>query len=165
MAKRCQVTLSLLMLLVGLGSASGSRQEVTQPVPHSHRYAFTEVLGDYHVRLIVNHVDGEMALVFEDIAERPVKPVELDSIKGKVIFPDGTVKEEKFRPRKIPGKRYYTHKYGSKSKKRGIFIVRGKWIRESPAFRLEVTVSFKGKDYEPSFEYEALGGKIPYHRG
>ncbi len=159
--------LMLLFYLAGMGCASKSKQQLPEPLPHSHYYPFTEVIGEYHLRLIVDHREGNMALVFEDFAERPVKPVKYDSINGKITFPDGTVKEEKFIAKinlcSRYCRRYYSRKYGF-PRQRGVFTSEAKWLKTTPTFNLEVTVPFNGKDYALTFQYEALGGKIPYHR-
>ena len=168
MKRKMNMLLSFFLVFFAVGCASQAEREVHEPLPHSHYYPFTEVIGDYHLRLIVDHADGDMALVFEDFAERPVKPVEFDNIEGKVTFPDGRVQEETFRARTNPGekyrRRYYSRKYGSMPRQRGIFTARGEWIKSTPKFTLEVAVPFKAKDYQLTFQYETPGGKVPYHR-
>lgn len=168
MRRKMSVLMSCVLLFFAWGCASEARRGVHEPVPHSHYYPFTEVIGDYHLRLIVNHADGDMALVFEDFAERPVKPVEFESIKGRVTFPDGTVQEETFRARTRLGekytRRYYSRKYGSMPRQQGIFTAPSEWIKTTPTFTLEVMLSFQGRNYELTFQYEAPGGQIPYHR-
>ncbi len=164
MRRQMSTLMCCAVLFFVLGCASEAKRGAHEPLPHSHYYPFTQVMGDYHLRLVVDHADGEMALVFEDIAERPVKPVELDRIEGKVTFPDGTVKDETFRPRTIPGKRYFRHRYGSVSRRRGIYTALGDWIKTAPRFSLDVVVPFKGEDHKLTFQYEAPGGEVPYHR-
>ena len=153
--------------LVGMGCASKATTLITEPASHPHYYPFTEVIGDYHLRLIVDHHDGNMALVFEDFKEQPLKPVDYNMIKGRITFPDNTVKEEIFLSEtelcNRYCRRYYSRKYGY-PRQRGIFSAQGDWIKTTPKFTLEATVPFKGKDYQLTFEYEAPGGKIPYHR-
>ena len=56
-----------------LGCMSGRKKEAIHYSPHTHKYPFTEVMGDYHVRLDVDHANEEMLLIFEDISERKVK--------------------------------------------------------------------------------------------
>jgi hypothetical protein len=108
-----------------------------------------------------------MALVFEDFAERPVRPVTYDSLEGKLTLPDGKVYQETFRAQTSPtGKyrrRYYSRKFGSMPKQRGIFTTRGDWIKTTPVFTLEVIVPFMGESHQLTFEYEAPGGEVPYH--
>ena len=168
MTRKASMLMSFFLLLLALGCAPETTRKVTQPPPHSHYYPFTEVIGDYHLRLIVDHGDGDMALVFEDFTERPVEPITYDSLEGKVTFPDGTVQQQTFRARTSPGdkyrRRYYSRKYGSMPKQRGIFTVRGDWIKTTPVFTLQVTVPFRGERHQLTFQYEAPGGKVPYHR-
>jgi hypothetical protein len=152
---------SLLFLILGCAP-----KRMVQPPPHSHYFPFTQVIGDYHLRLIVDHVDGDMALVFEDFAERPLKPVECNNIEGKVTFPDGSVEEVEFRTYTSPGekyrRRYYSRKY-SMLNQCGIFTARREWIKTTSKFTLEVTVVLRGERYQRTFEYEAPGGGMRYH--
>lgn len=161
------VLMPFLVLFLVLGCAPRGKQQMVQPTPHSHYYPFTEVIGDYHLRLIVDHADGDMALVFEDFRERPTKPVKCRSIHGKVTFPDGRVEEVVFKSHtsfaeKHRG-RYYTRR-STMPKECGIFTERGEWIKTAAAFTLEVTVPLKGERYQRTFEYEAPGSEVPYHR-
>ena len=157
----------LLFCFGGIGCASKTKQQITEPPPHSHYYPLTEVMGEYHLRLIVDHYDGNMALVFEDFNEKPVKPVTFNSIKGNITFPDGTIKEQTFLAEAQVCsrycRRYYSRKYGF-PKQKGVFASEAKWIKMTPKFTLEVNLSFKGKNYQLVFQYEVPGGSIPYHR-
>ncbi len=157
-----KISILTAFLLVSL--AFGSTSMAEEPGAHSHYYPFTKVMGDHHLRLVVDHAYGKMALVFEDIAERPVKPVRLDRINAKIVLPDGTVKEQMFRPRTTPGKRYYNNRYGTHSNKRGRYVARGDWIKESSKFDVDVVVPFKGEEHRLTFQYEAPGGELPLHR-
>lgn len=167
--RKISIWMSFFLLSLTLGCAPQAKQQVTEPAPHPHDYPFTEVIGDYHLRLVVDHADGEMALVFEDISEKPIKLVGFQRIKGEVTLPDGTVKEEIFRAVKTSThSRHWTHKRAHPvvSKKRlvGIFTAGPEWIKTTPKFALEVIVPFKGRDYQLAFQYEAPAGKVPYHR-
>jgi len=168
MMRKMSILMSFFLVSFTLGCASQAKWQVTEPAPHSHYYPFTEVIGEYHLRLIVDHADGDMALVFEDFAERPVKPVTYDSLEGQVTLPDGTVYQETFRAQTSPGgkyrRRYYSRKYGSMPRQRGIFTARADWIKTTPVFTLEVNVPFMGESHQLTFQYEAPGGKVPYHR-
>lgn len=168
MTTRISMLMSFFVLFLALGCAPEAKRKVTEPPPHSHYYPFTEVIGDYHLRLIVDHADGDMALVFEDFAERPVEPVTYESLEGIVTFPDGTAQRETFRARTSPGEKYrrgyYSRKYGSMPRQQGIFTARGEWIKTTPSFTLEITVPFMGQRHHLTFEYEAPSGKVPYHR-
>lgn len=168
MKKQMSMLIFFFVLFLALGCAPRGKREVTEPPPHSHYYPFTEVIGDYHLRLIVNHADGDMALVFEDFAERPIKAVECRSIQGKVTLPDGKVEEVTFRAHTSPGEKYrrtyYSRKYGSMPRQCGIFTAGGEWIKTTPAFTLEVTVPLIEESHQRTFEYEAPGGGVPYHR-
>ncbi len=168
MTRRIGVSISCFVVLVFVGCASKAEKPLHQLVPHSHYYPFTQVIGDYHLRLIVDHADGDMALVFEDFAEQPIKAVECGSIDGKVTLPDGRVEEVTFRPHTDPGekyrRRYYSRKYGSMPRQCGILTAGGEWIKTTPAFTLEVTVRLMEERYQRTFEYAAPGGEVPYHR-
>jgi len=124
-------------------------------------------MGEYHLRLIVDHHEGNMALVFEDYAEQPAKPVIFRSIKGKITLPDNTIKEQTFlSDTEICNRycrRYYSRKYGF-PKQRGVFTSEAEWIKTTPKFTLDVDLNFKGKDYHLTFRYEIPGGSIPYHK-
>ena len=166
MTRRMSIFMSFFFVLLVIGCAP--QQQITEPQLHSHYYPFTEVIGVYHLRLIVDHADGDMALVFEDFTERPIKAAGCTSIEGKATLPDGRVEEVTFRSHTNPGKkyrrRYYSRKYGSMPRQCGIFTAGGEWIKTTPAFTLEVTVPLAGERHQRTFEYEAPGGEVPYHR-
>jgi hypothetical protein len=168
MTKSMRFLVPCFVVLLVLGCVPKAEKSLRQPAPHSHYYPFTQVIGDYHLRLIVDHADGDMALVFEDFAERPIKEVECNSIQGKVTLPDGRVEEVTFRAHTSPGekyrRRYYSRKYGSMPRQCGILTAEGEWIKTTPAFTLEVTVPLIGERHQRTFEYEAPGGEVPYHR-
>lgn len=167
MKKQMSTLIFFVVLSLALGCAPGEKRQVTEPPPHSHYFPFTEVIGDYHLRLIVDHADGNMALVFEDFAERPIKAVECKSIQGKATLPDGRVEELTFRTHTTPGEkhrhRYYTRR-STMPRECGIFTAEGEWIKKTPAFTLEVTVPLMGERHERTFAYEAPGDEVPYHR-
>lgn len=158
---------TLLFCLAGMGCASQVKKPISEPPPHSHYYPFTEVIGEYHLRLIVDHHERNMALVFEDYAEQPAKPVTFRSIEGKITFPDNTIKEQIFlSDTEICNRycrRYYSRKYGF-PKQRGVFTSEAEWIKTTPKFTLDVDLNFEGKDYHLTFQYEVPAGSIPYHR-
>lgn len=168
MRTKMGMLMSCVLLVFAWSCASEARRGVYEPIPHSHYFPFTEVIGHYHLRLIVDHADGDMALVFEDFAERPIKAVECRSIQGKVTLPDGRVEEATFHSHTDPGekyrRRYYSRKYGSMPRQCGIFTAGGEWIKTTPVFTLEVTVPLMGERHQRTFEYEAPGGEVPYHR-
>lgn len=167
MKKQMSMLIFFFVLFLALGCAPGKKRQVAEPPPHSHYFPFTQVIGDYHLRLIVDHADGDMALVFEDFAERPIKPVECTSIQGKATLPDGRVEELRFRADTTHGKkfrhRYYTRR-STMPRECGIFTAKGEWIKKTPAFTLEVIVPLMGERHERTFKYEAPGGEVPYHR-
>lgn len=169
MTRKIGVLISFIVVLLALGCAPQTKREATKHASHPHYYPYTEVMGDYHLRLVVSHADGKMALVFEDIAEKPIKLVRLERIKGEVTLPDGTAREEIFRPVDASGHgSHWSHRrpHPGVSKKRiaGIFTTSAEWIKETSKFSLDVTVPFKGSDHQLTFQYEAPGGEIPSHR-
>ena len=160
---------ALLVVFMGLGCASEQKAPLTPIPPHTHAYPFTEVLGEkHHVRLLVDHTIGEMALIFEDISENPIKLIRLQRIRAKAIFPDGEVKDEIFRSVKDFHRKHWTHRrtHGLRSKKRltGRFIAKAEWIKTTPQMNLKVVIPFEGQNYPLNFQYKAPGGKIPFHR-
>jgi hypothetical protein len=168
MKKQMSMLISFFVLFLALGCAPGEKRQVTEPLPHSHYFPFTQAIGDYHLRLIVDHADGNMALVFEDFAERPSKVAKCTSIQGKATLPDGRVEELTFRAHTTPGEklrhRHYTRRSTMPPRECGIFTAEGEWIKKTPAFTLEVTVPLMGERHERTFVYEAPGGEVPYHR-
>jgi hypothetical protein len=157
--------LVILILFLALGCAPGPKKMV-QPPPHSHYFPFTEVIGDYHLRLIVDHVDGDMALVFEDVQEQPIKAVECREIGGKVTFRDGSVEKVTFRADTMAGKKYresYITRRSPIPRQCGVFTAEGEWIKKAPKFTLDVSVPLMGEEYQRTFKYEAPQEKVPYH--
>jgi hypothetical protein len=158
--------LVLLIFFLALGCASGAKQTV-QPPPHSHYFPFTEVIGDYHLRLIVDHVDGDMALVFEDVHEQPIKAVKCREIEGKVTFPDGSADKVTFRADRTAGKKYrqsYITRRSAIPRECGVFTAEGEWVKKTPKFTLDVKVPLMGERYQRTFKYEAPEDEVPYHR-
>ena len=151
------------------GCAADKRAPVDSPPPHSHNHPFTEVLGKaHHVRLIVNHAQGEMALLFEDISEKPVKIIRAQKIVGEVELPNRTVKKEIFRSVNMFHKDHWTNRRARAARliKRlaGDFVARGEWIKTTAQFDLKVVVPFQGADYALTFQYKVPGGSVPFHR-
>ncbi len=167
MKSGANMLIAFVVLFLALGCAPRAKEEMVQPPPHSHYFPFTEVIGDYHLRLIVDHADGDMALVFEDFRERPTKPVKCHSIQGKVTLPDGSVEEVVFESHTSLAEkhrgRYYTRR-STMPRECGIFTTRGESIKTAAAFTLEVEVPLSGERYQRTFEYEAPSSGAPSHR-
>ena len=164
MTKRAIILIFLIVFII-TGCAGKNMEKATPFSPHSHYYPFTEVLEDYHVRLVVDHTEGVMILVFEDISERPIKAVRLQRIKGNAILPDGKVIKETFRAKKPLGTSGRPR--GSKfyfGRSVGKFNNQAEWVKTTPKFDLKVTFPFRGTDRELAFNYEVYGGKIPSHK-
>jgi len=152
------ILIALIFVIIATGCATEEMQDVTHQIEtHPHKYSFTEVMDDYHARLDVDHIDGEMFLIFENISEKPTKLIELRRIRGEVILPDGTVKDEIFRPIR-------TLFYRPQKRRASTYVAQDEWLKTTPRFILKVKVSFEGKDYELIFNYAVPGGEIPFHR-
>jgi hypothetical protein len=148
----------LNFIFITIGCVNVERQDVTHQIEtHPHKYPFTEVINDYHVRLEVDHIDGKMFLIFENISEKPIKFLEMRTIKAEVIFPDNSFREEVFRPIK-------TLFYRPQRRKASTYVAQDEWLKTTPSFILKVKIPFKEKDYELIFNYEVPGGEIPLHR-
>jgi hypothetical protein len=150
-----------LLIIMYLSCASWKKENTNHHQPHEHEFPFTKVMGDYHLRLQVDHINKEMMLIFEDIVERPVKIVDLRQINGEIIFHNGTTKQVTFYPQEPIMRKHITHREA------GIYVERGEWIGSTPALKLHIKVPFEGKEYDFTYDYEVPGGKIeiPYHRG
>jgi hypothetical protein len=151
MLKKSFLLVALVFLVALMGCASGEKNEPEDyhQLPHSHMIPFTEVMGDYHVRLEVQHKWERMLLIFEDITEDPVKLVDLRSIKGEVTMPDNTVTEVLFLPeRSLSSKNYFR-------RLAGIYVNHGEWLKTTPAFTLHVNIPFEGEGYHLTFDYKA----------
>jgi hypothetical protein len=156
----------LVPSVIVAGCASGVKQP-TEPPPHAHLLPFTQVLGEYHLRLVVDHSDKEMTLVFEDMSEKPVRPVRFQTINATVVLPDGTEKKAVFRAVDQSVHAHATHRSPHpvlRFQKFGIFTAKAEWLEATPKFTLDVVVPIEGQDHRLTFNYEAPGGKIPYHR-
>jgi hypothetical protein len=167
MKEKRSILIVFSLLFLALGCTPRAKEQMVQPPPHSHYFPFTEVIGDYYLRLIVDHVDGDMALVFEDFLERPAKLVKCRGIHGKVTLPDGSVKDVVFKSHTSLAEKYLGRYYTRRStmpRQCGIFTTWGEWIKTAAAFTLEVTVPLEGERYQRTFEYKAPVGGKPYHR-
>lgn len=153
---RLFTVIAIVVVIAGSGCALEEKQRtIQQPEAHLHKYHFTEVMGDYHVRLEVDHGKGKMFIIFEDISERPVKLLSLKTIGSKVIFPDGTIKTVTFRSLRPIYRKLIS------LRKSGIYVVRKEWLETTPSFVVKVKIRFKGRKYELTFNYEVPSGKIP----
>ncbi len=147
----------------GLSCATTEKTQLTQPPPHSHYYPFTQVIGDYHVRLVVNHTEGELTLIFEDSSEKPVKIVRSRRIKGKAVLPDGTIEDVIFYTSKVPWGPRRRH-YHPRKRLAGTYYAQAEWVEITPRFELTAQLPLMGEYYERIFEYEVPGGELPVHR-
>lgn len=153
--KRIVGILMFFSVLSGMVSCAARQPSVHELTPHQHKYPFTEVIGDYHLRLVVDHVEGEMFFLFVDISESLIKLVRLERIRGQVLLPDGTIKEENFRPTRLSSHKHIRKKHlQRRSRLAGIYIVQADWLKTSPKFELQVSVPFEGRKYELTFHYE-----------
>jgi len=156
------ILIPILLLLLGQACATKEEAQMIQPPPHTHYHPFTAVIGDYHVRLVVDHREGELTLIYEDISEKPVKVVSSRSIEGKVLLPDGTIKNVTFHAVKVHWGRQ--RRYPPTRRLAGTFHAEAEWIKTTPKFELVAELPLKGAHYERTFEYEVPGGKIRFHR-
>jgi len=155
---KLSILITLFFILIVIGCVTEGRQDVAHQIEtHPHKYPFTEVMDDHHARLEVDHIDGKMFLIFENISEKPTKLIELKRISGEVILPDGTVKDEIFRSIR-------TLFYRPQRRRASTYVAQDEWLKTTPHFILKVKVSFEGKDYELIFNYTVPGGEIPFHR-
>ena len=123
-------------------------QKRPQPEKHVHEYPFTEDMGNYHVRLEVNHTKGTMIILFEEFSEEPVKLQRFKTIKGKITFPDRSEKQETFITIKSLAQKWISRENP------GVYMARKEWLKSADAFKLELTASFKGQDHNLIFNYQ-----------
>jgi hypothetical protein len=136
---RLSFFIALIFIFIATGCATDERQNVTHQIEtHPHKYPFTEVMDDYHARLKVDHIDGKMFLIFENISEKPTKLIELRRIRGEVILPNGIVKDEIFSPIR-------TLFYRSQRRRASTYVAQDEWLKTTPSFILKVNVPFEGK--------------------
>ena len=161
------VVISLLTTVCLFLTSPGfaNEQSITD---HPHFFPYTKVLaGDYHLRLVVDHSESEMLLVFEDISEKAVKIMPLKTISAEVLLPGGESKMVKFKAVKDKKKRT-SHRDAHPvlrltKRKAGTFSSNASWLNDSPDFDLIVTFPFQGKDYKFVFNYSTGGHMFPYH--
>lgn len=154
--------LAVLGLLVSSNSFA-LEQTITD---HPHYYPYTKVLADeYHLRLVVDHNESKLALVFADISEKAVKLVTLKSIDGEIVLPGGETKEVKLTAVKEKDMRSRRDPLISRLGKRkaGVFEYKADWIKSATELDLIVSFPFEGKDYKFVFEYSTGGRMFPHH--
>ena len=154
--------LATLFLLLPFSSFA-AEQSITD---HPHHYPYTKVLADeYHLRLVVDHNESRLALVFADISEKAVRLVSFKTIDGEVILPGGETEKIKLTAVKKESKRTRRDPliFNLGKRKAGIFELTDDWIRTTPNFDLIVSFPFEGKDYKFVFEYSTGGHMFPHH--
>jgi hypothetical protein len=161
------MVISLLTTLCFLISSNGFAEE--QGITgHPHFFPYTKVLADdYHLRLVVDHGESEMQLIFEDISEKAVRIMPLKTISAEVLFPGGDTKMVEFKAVKNKKKRTShrdSHPVSRLTKRKaGTFSSNASWLNDSLDFDLIVTFPFQGKDYKFVFDYSTGGHLFPYH--
>jgi len=155
--------IAVLGLLVSSNSFA-LEQTVTD---NSHDYPYTRHLADeYHLRLVVDHNESKLALVFADISEKAVRLVKFKSIDGEVVLPSGETKKVKLTA--VKKKSYKTRRESLVSRivkrKAGTFEFVADWIRTTPNFALIVSFPFEGKDHKFIFDYTIGRQLLPHHR-
>ncbi len=129
-------------------AAQKEPQKTIQPEKHTHEYPFTEDMGNYHVRLEVDHTNGTMIILFEEFSEESVKLLRFKSIKGKITFPKRSEKIETFITIKYMAEKWITREAP------GIYMFSKEWLKSADTFKLELTASLKGKDHNIIFNYQ-----------
>lgn len=167
---RCAKKLLFLGMIASiiLFAASNGQAGPLGDVPdHPHMFPYTKVLAeDYHLRMIVDHQESEIMLVFEDISEKAVQIMPLKTIDAEVIFAGGDRRE--FQLKAIDENDVRTHRDAHPvlrldKRRAGRFVYRADWIKEALDFDLIVSFPFKGKDYKFVFDYSTGGNMFPHH--
>jgi len=161
------VKISILTIILGILFKPPGFAAAETIDDHPHFYPYTKVLAeDYHLRLLVDHAESEIMLIFEDITENAVRIMPLKTIAAEVLFPGGETKMVEFKAEK--NERKGTHRDAHpvlrlNRRKAGTFVYKADWIKDSPDFSLIVTFPFQGKDYKFVFDYSTGGDMYPYH--
>ncbi|MEN8136150.1 MAG: hypothetical protein ABFS18_11540 [Thermodesulfobacteriota bacterium] len=164
---KLSVLFSFLALL-GLLASSNSFALEQSITDHPHHYPYTKVLADeYHLRLVVDHNESKLALVFADISEKAVRLVTFKTIDGEVFLPGGETKEIKLTAVKDKSKRTRRDPliFNLGKRKAGVFEYKADWIENVTELDLIVSFPFGGKDYKFVFEYSTGGHMFPQHMG
>lgn len=144
-----------IALVLAVASWAVPQPTLHETTPHEHRYPNTEVLGDYHLRLVVDRNQGKLFLVFEDISEYPVRPVKnLGKIAGTAKLPDGSDKMLTFIPSEPLGHKFI-HKFHEHARYAGLYVSQADWARTATNFKLTIVVPFHGREYELNYDYDA----------
>lgn len=161
------VKISILTIILGIFFNHPGFAAVQTIDDHPHFYPYTKVLAeDYHLRLLVDHAESEIMLIFEDITEKAVRIMPLKTISAEVIFPGGDTKIVEFKAEKYKREstRRDAHPILMLDKRRaGTFVCKADWIKDTPDFDLIVTFPFQGKEYKFVFDYSTGGDMYPYH--
>ena len=143
----------VMVLMVILSCTANSSKVHDDSNGHPHKYPLTKTVGDYHVRLIVNHEQGKMWLVFEDYKERTARVVRPKHVPGRVHLPDGQILDITFHPVPPPWFKYHRPRPHHEQKLVYAFVNEGDWIKEAPKFLLRVNLLFGGQRYELEYDY------------
>jgi hypothetical protein len=141
-----------MMLFLPMGCAP--QQTAQEIAPQPTEYPFTQVMGDYYVRLVVDHVEGEMFLLFENVKEEPVELLRLEGIESEATLPDGAIRREIFQPTEALEHKFI-HRYHRHLAERlaCCYMVKADWLKTTPNFDLKVKVPFEGQMYDLEYEY------------
>jgi hypothetical protein len=133
----------------------GKKIDVTPPEPtYEHEYPLTKNMDDRHVRLEVDHSANELILSFSDILEKPINLLTLRDLQGKITFRDGRSELITFY-----SDRYFAENQ-SKKRRPDKYVAHEEWVEVTPAFKLNITIPYNGKNYHFTFDYAAPDGKI-----
>jgi hypothetical protein len=148
-------TLGLLGLVVCLGCAPAPAVAPHGPPDHAHLIQRTVVVGENHVSLLVDHRDGEAALLITDRQERP-RPIRMRGLEATFRLPDGTRRQAVFEPTSWLCRR------GSCLASE--YVLQAGWLRSVHRFELEMVVPLEGVRYKITFDYSTSEAEDVHHR-
>ena len=142
-----------LILLFILGCAQTGPAEGPHSLPHPHINPLTQVVDNYHVRLVVQQPKGKMFLVFEDISEEPIRAVRQKPIHGRVYLPEGEELKVIFRPVPPWFQKYHRPRRHHEKRPVSLFVYKGNWIKATRGFDLVVDFEYRRTIYPLDFKY------------
>ncbi|MBI4777204.1 MAG: hypothetical protein HY788_23985 [Deltaproteobacteria bacterium] len=179
-APRVIATWFIFFVIISQLSCSSTRENaiIDENVPDhpTHKYPYTEVIGNHHVTFFVDHAEGVIEAWISDAVEKPYL-LEESFLEAVITDRNGMHKEIRLLPTDYERRRLYLRKETVRRKPYSNPRIRSKWVAESSTYRyqadflkslhqftMELEVPVEGNRYIARFEFEMPEEENAHHR-